>query len=133
MRRTEIFGTKDESKGRGKTLANAVTTTGGFHCSAEHARRTHLNGARLLGDASCPLDTLATQYYVTAARKTPRWEHRRDKIPWPNELRPRDPPLPPGMHDGKQINSLDDVIHMQESPPHNRILVGCSSPFMRLA
>ena len=29
-------------------------------------------------------------------------------------------------------NSVDAVIHMQESPPQKRFLVGCSSPFMRL-
>ena len=34
---------------------------------------------------------------------------------------------------GKQIDYFDAVIHMQESPPHKRILVGCSSPSMRLA
>ena len=40
------------------------------------------------------------------------------------------------VYTGKQINSSDAVsrvIHMQESPPHKRFLVGCSSPFMRLA
>ena len=31
-------------------------------------------------------------------------------------------------HTGKQVNSFDTVIHMQESPPHKRFLVGCSSP-----
>ena len=31
------------------------------------------------------------------------------------------------------INSFDAVIHMQESPPQKRFLVGCSSTFMRLA
>ena len=32
------------------------------------------------------------------------------------------------------LNSVDAVIHMQESPPpQGRFLVGCSSPFMRLA
>ena len=36
-------------------------------------------------------------------------------------------------HTGKQISSFDAVINMQESPPHKRLLVGCSSPFMRLA
>ena len=36
-------------------------------------------------------------------------------------------------HTRKQINSFDAVIHMQESPPHKRFLVGCSSPFTRLA
>ena len=35
-------------------------------------------------------------------------------------------------HDRKQIDSFDAVIHMQESPPHKRFLVGCSSPFMRV-
>ena len=35
-------------------------------------------------------------------------------------------------HTGKQIYSFDAVIHMQESPPHKRFLVGCSSPSMRL-
>ena len=34
---------------------------------------------------------------------------------------------------GKQINSFNAVIHMQESPPHKRFSVGCSSPFLRLA
>ena len=29
--------------------------------------------------------------------------------------------------------SFDAVIHLQERPPHKRFLVGCSSPFMRLA
>ena len=33
----------------------------------------------------------------------------------------------------KQIHSSDAVIHTQESPPQERFLVGCSSPFMRLA
>ena len=33
------------------------------------------------------------------------------------------PPPPP----------FDAVIHVQESPPYKRFLVGCSSPFMRLA
>ena len=36
-------------------------------------------------------------------------------------------------HTRKQINSVDAVIHTQESPPHKRFLLGCSSPFMRLA
>ena len=36
-------------------------------------------------------------------------------------------------HTGKHINSFDSVIHMQESPPHKRFLVGCSSPLMRFA
>ena len=31
------------------------------------------------------------------------------------------------VHTGKQINSFGAVIHMQESPPHERLLVGCSS------
>ena len=31
------------------------------------------------------------------------------------------------------ISSLDAVTRMQESPSHKRFLVGCSSPFMRLA
>ena len=35
-------------------------------------------------------------------------------------------------HTGKQINSFDAFIHMQESPPHKRFLVGYSSPVMRL-
>ena len=30
-------------------------------------------------------------------------------------------------------HSFYAVIHMQESPPHKRFLVGCSSPFIRLA
>ena len=30
-------------------------------------------------------------------------------------------------------SSSDAVIHMQGNPPQKRILVGCSSPFMRLA
>ena len=34
---------------------------------------------------------------------------------------------------GKQINSFDAVVLMQESPPRKRLLVGCSSPFTRLA
>ena len=33
----------------------------------------------------------------------------------------------------KQLDSFDAVIHMQERPPTKRFLVGCSSPFMRLA
>ena len=33
----------------------------------------------------------------------------------------------------KNINSSEAFIHMQETPPHERFLVGCSSPFMRLA
>ena len=33
----------------------------------------------------------------------------------------------------KQINYFDAVIHMQESPLQKWFLVGCSSPFMRLA
>ena len=40
----------------------------------------------------------------------------------------RAPPLP----GEKRINSFDAVSHMQESPPHKRFIVGCSSPFMRL-
>ena len=36
-------------------------------------------------------------------------------------------------HTGKQINSFEAVIHMQENPPDKRRLVGCSSPFMQLA
>ena len=31
-------------------------------------------------------------------------------------------------HTGKQIISFDSVIHMQESPPHKRCLVGFRSP-----
>ena len=31
------------------------------------------------------------------------------------------------------LNQFDIVIHVQESSPHTRFLVGCSSPFMRLA
>ena len=34
---------------------------------------------------------------------------------------------------GQQINTFAAVIHMQESPPHKQFLVGCSSPFKRLA
>ena len=34
---------------------------------------------------------------------------------------------------GKQIESFDAVNHIQGSPSHKRFLVGCSSPFMRLA
>ena len=30
-------------------------------------------------------------------------------------------------------NSFDAVMHVQESPPHKRLVVGCGSPFMRLA
>ena len=37
------------------------------------------------------------------------------------------PPPPPS------IDSFDAVIRMQESSPQNIFLVGCSSPFMRLA
>ena len=33
----------------------------------------------------------------------------------------------------KKKKHLDAVIHTQESPLHKRFLVGCSSPFMRLA
>ena len=33
----------------------------------------------------------------------------------------------------KMSRSVTPVIHTQESPPHKRFLVGCSSPFMRLA
>ena len=33
-------------------------------------------------------------------------------------------------HTGKQINSFHAVIHMQESAPHKRFSVVCSSPFM---
>ena len=32
-----------------------------------------------------------------------------------------------------KINSLDAVINMQETPPQKRFVVGCSSPFVRLA
>ena len=42
-------------------------------------------------------------------------------------------PSPPPFLTGKQINSFGAVTHMQESAPHERFLVGCSSPFMRLA
>ena len=34
-------------------------------------------------------------------------------------------------HTEKRLNSFDDVIHEQETSPHTRFLVGCSSPFMR--
>ena len=36
-------------------------------------------------------------------------------------------------HTGKQTDLTDAVIYIQESPPHRRFLVECSSPFMRLA
>ena len=36
-------------------------------------------------------------------------------------------------HTGKHLNSFHDVTHMQENPAHKRFLVGCSSPFLRLA
>ena len=41
--------------------------------------------------------------------------------------------VPGSVYTGKQINSFDTAIHMQESPPHKRFSAGCSSPFMRLA
>ena len=34
-------------------------------------------------------------------------------------------------HTGKQIDSFDAVIHMQENPPQEWFLVGCSSPYLR--
>ena len=36
-------------------------------------------------------------------------------------------------HAGKRINTFEALIHMQESPPHKRLLVGFSSTFMRVA
>ena len=36
-------------------------------------------------------------------------------------------------HTRERISPLHTVIHMQESPPEERLLVGCSLPFMRLA
>ena len=36
--------------------------------------------------------------------------------------------VPGSGHTGEQINLFDAVIHMQESPPQMRFLVGCSSP-----
>ena len=36
-------------------------------------------------------------------------------------------------HSEKQTNPFHAVIHMQENLPHKWFLVGCSSPFMRLA
>ena len=39
---------------------------------------------------------------------------------------PIHPPPPPH-------NLFDAVIHLQECPPHKRFIVGCSSPFIRLA
>ena len=39
----------------------------------------------------------------------------------------------PPDHTRKQINPSDAAIQMEGSPPHKRFLVGCSSPFTRLA